>query len=545
MRQIVACDGHEFRNMFAAGSAWLEKSVPDINAINVFPVPDGDTGTNMFLTMCAVLEEADRVSDHSVAAMAKAMAQGALMGARGNSGVILSQFFRGLAKGLDGREVLSGSSWAAALSEASHAAYKGLSQPVEGTMLTVIRDAAKAAEEAARENSDDITSITEAAVKAAKESVARTPLLLPVLREAGVVDAGGQGIYVLLEGILYYLKGELEVMKYRKPELIAAGAVGNVRLTVRDGEAEEAYGYCTNFLLEGSKLNPDKIRKRLERKGRSVVVVGDENTVRVHIHTYDPGGVIRFATSLGTLHQLQIQNMDDQHVTFLEMQQERASKLEIGVVAVVSGDGLMEVFKSLGATAIVPGGQTMNPSVQEILNAVEAVPSQRVIVLPNNKNIIPAATQVQSLTSKQVAVVPSKTIPQGVAALIAFNYEGTLEENVRAMEMAIAAVKTIEITTAVRSTQIKGVKVKEGQAIAILDDSDLIAVADDVTEVLLEALEKAGIRQAEVITLYYGNGVESSKAEQVVAELRDRYPEKQIEFVFGGQPHYYYIVSVE
>jgi len=545
MRQIVACDGHEFRNMFAAGSAWLEKSVPDINAINVFPVPDGDTGTNMFLTMCAVLEEADRVSDHSVAAMAKAMAQGALMGARGNSGVILSQFFRGLAKGLDGREVLSGSSWAAALSEASHAAYKGLSQPVEGTMLTVIRDAAKAAEEAARENSDDITSITEAAVKAAKESVARTPLLLPVLREAGVVDAGGQGIYVLLEGILYYLKGELEVMKYRKPELIAAGAVGNVRLTVRDGEAEEAYGYCTNFLLEGSKLNPDKIRKRLERKGRSVVVVGDENTVRVHIHTYDPGGVIRFATSLGTLHQLQIQNMDDQHVTFLEMQQERASKLEIGVVAVVSGEGLMEVFKSLGATAIVPGGQTMNPSVQEILNAVEAVPSQRVIVLPNNKNIIPAATQVQSLTSKQVAVVPSKTIPQGVAALIAFNYEGTLEENVRAMEMAIAAVKTIEITTAVRSTQIKGVKVKEGQAIAILDDSDLIAVADDVTEVLLEALEKAGIRQAEVITLYYGNGVESSKAEQVVAELRDRYPEKQIEFVFGGQPHYYYIVSVE
>jgi DAK2 domain fusion protein YloV len=459
--------------------------------------------------------------------------------------VILSQFFRGLAKGLDGREVLSGSSWAAALSEASHAAYKGLSQPVEGTMLTVIRDAAKAAEEAARENSDDITSITEAAVKAAKESVARTPLLLPVLREAGVVDAGGQGIYVLLEGILYYLKGELEVMKYRKPELIAAGAVGNVRLTVRDGEAEEAYGYCTNFLLEGSKLNPDKIRKRLERKGRSVVVVGDENTVRVHIHTYDPGGVIRFATSLGTLHQLQIQNMDDQHVTFLEMQQERASKLEIGVVAVVSGEGLMEVFKSLGATAIVPGGQTMNPSVQEILNAVEAVPSQRVIVLPNNKNIIPAATQVQSLTSKQVAVVPSKTIPQGVAALIAFNYEGTLEENVRAMEMAIAAVKTIEITTAVRSTQIKGVKVKEGQAIAILDDSDLIAVADDVTEVLLEALEKAGIRQAEVITLYYGNGVESSKAEQVVAELRDRYPEKQIEFVFGGQPHYYYIVSVE
>lgn len=545
MRQIVTCDGQEFRNMFAAGSAWLEKSVPDINAINVFPVPDGDTGTNMFLTMCAVMEEADRVLDHSVAVMAKAMAQGALMGARGNSGVILSQFFRGLAKGLDGKEILDGTTWAVALSEASRAAYKGLSQPVEGTMLTVIRDAAKAAEEVARANPGDITSITEAAVKAAKESVARTPLLLPVLREAGVVDAGGQGIYVLLEGILCYLKGELEVMKYRKPELIAAGVSGGVMVSGSGGEAEEAYGYCTNFLLEGSKLNPDKIRKRLERKGKSVVVVGDENTVRVHLHTYDPGGVIKFATSLGTLHQLQIQNMDDQHVTFLEMQQERLAKLEIGVVAVVSGEGLAEVFRSLGAAAIVPGGQTMNPSVQEILQAVEAVPSQKVIVLPNNKNIIPAASQVQSLTSKEVVVVPSKTIPQGIAALVAFNYEGTPEENVRAMEAAIAAVKTLEITTAVRDTQIKGVKVRQGQAIAILDDRDLIAAADDVVGALMMGLDKIGLDTVEIITLYYGNGVEASQAGQVIAELRNRYPEKQVELVFGGQPHYFYIVSLE
>lgn len=542
MRQIVTCDGQEFRNMFAAASAWLEKSVPDINAINVFPVPDGDTGTNMFLTMCAVMEEADRVSDNNVSVMAKAMAQGALMGARGNSGVILSQFFRGLAKGLDGKEFLDGASWAMALSEASRAAYKGLSQPVEGTMLTVIRDAAKAAGEVARTNPEDITSITEAAVKAAKESVARTPLLLAVLREAGVVDAGGQGIYVLLEGILSYLKGELEIMKYRKPELIAAGAPSG---GVVGGETEEAYGYCTNFLLEGSKLNPDKIRKRLERKGKSVVVVGDENTVRVHIHTYDPGWVIKFATSLGTLHQLQIQNMDDQHVTFLEMQQERLSKLEIGVVAVVLGEGLAEVFRSLGAAAVVPGGQTMNPSVQEILQAVEATPSQKVIVLPNNKNIIPVASQVQSLTSKDVVVVPSKTIPQGIAALVAFNYEDTLEENVRAMEAAIAGVRTIEVTTAVRSTQIKGVKVKQGQAIAILDDKDLIAAADDAVGALMAGLDKIGLDGVEIITLYYGNGVKASEAEHVVAELRDCYPNKQVELVFGGQPHYYYIVSLE
>jgi len=545
MKQSIVCDGEQLRDMFAAGSAWLEKSVPDINAINVFPVPDGDTGTNMFLTMCAVMEEADRVADRNVAAMARAMAQGALMGARGNSGVILSQFFRGLARGVDGKESINGGDWAAALNEASRTAYKGLSQPVEGTMLTVIREAAKAAEEAAATNPEDIISITEAAVKAAKESVARTPLLLPVLREAGVVDAGGQGIYVLLEGVLYYLKGELEGMKYRRPELVTSGLAGSAIISGISDETEEAYGYCTNFLLEGNKLNPDRIRRRLERKGKSVVVVGDENTVRVHIHTYDPGGVIRYATSLGTLHQLQIQNMDDQHVSFLEMQQERASKLEIGIVAVVSGEGLIEVFRSLGAAAIVPGGQTMNPSVEEILRAVESVPSPRVIVLPNNKNIVPAATQVQSLTSKEVVVVPSKTIPQGVAALIAFNYEGTLEENVRAMEAAMRAVKTVEITHAVRNTQIKGVKVKEGQAIAILDDSDLVAAADDVNEALLEALERVGVESAEVITLYHGNGIEISKTEQVVAELRNRYPEKQIESVFGGQPHYYYIVSLE
>ncbi|HIE17762.1 MAG TPA: DAK2 domain-containing protein, partial [Dehalococcoidia bacterium] len=375
MKQIYSCGGQEFRDMFAAGSSWLEKSVPDINAINVFPVPDGDTGTNMFLTMRAVIEEADRATSLRVSTIAKAMAQGALMGARGNSGVILSQFFRGLAKSLDDKETITGSDWAAALSEASRAAYKGLSQPVEGTMLTVIRDAAKAAEEATKTNAGDLTAITQAAVEAAKESVARTPFLLPVLLEAGVVDAGGQGIYVLLEGALRYLQGKAEEMKYRRPQMVTADLPVATKVAAVTTEPEEPYGYCTNFLLEGHKLNPDKIRKKLESKGKSVVVVGDETTVRVHIHTFDPGGIIRYATSLGTLHQLQIQNMDDQYVGFIEMQAERLPKLEIGIVAVASGNGMREVFRSLGAVAIVQGGQTMNPSVQELLQAIESVPS--------------------------------------------------------------------------------------------------------------------------------------------------------------------------
>jgi DAK2 domain fusion protein YloV len=545
MKQIHSCGGQEFRDMFAAGSGWLERSVPDINSINVFPVPDGDTGTNMFLTMRSVIEEADRVSDSSVSAVAKAMAQGALMGARGNSGVILSQFFRGLAKGLDEKDYVTGTDWAIALNEASRAAYKGLSQPVEGTMLTVIKDASKAAEEAARTTPDNLTKVTEAVVEAARDSVARTPLLLDVLREAGVVDAGGQGVYVLLEGALRYLEGKVEEMKYRRPQLIAAELPVAAKAAPRMAEAEEPYGYCTNFLLEGQKLNPDKIRKKLESKGQSVVVVGDETTIRVHIHTYDPGSIIRYATSLGTLHQLQVQNMDDQHVGFIDMQKERLTSLEIGVVAVAAGSGMREVFRSLGAAAIVQGGQTMNPSVQEILQAVESVPSQKVVLLPNNKNIILAASQVQSLTSKEIAVIPARTMPQGIAALIAFNYEGGMEENIQAMKEAVAAVKTVEITEAARSTKLQGLKIKKGQAIAIVDDENLVAAGDNTADVFFEAIDKAGIASAEVVTVYYGADVETAQAEQLIQKVRDKYPEKQVEVVSGGQPHYCYIVSLE
>ncbi len=545
MKQVISCSGQEFRDMFAAGSSWLEKTVPDINAINVFPVPDGDTGTNMFLTMRSVMEEADRVSDESVAAVAKAMAQGALMGARGNSGVILSQFFRGLAKGLDDKDSITGSDFAVALAEASRAAYKGLSQPVEGTMLTVLKDASKAAEEAAKTDPDNLAKVAEAAVNEARESVSRTPLLLDVLREAGVVDAGGQGIYVLLEGVLRYLEGSAEEMRYRRPQMVAADMRTGAQASPLLAEKEEPYGYCTNFLLQGSKLDPDKLRKRLENKGQSVVVVGDDSTIRVHIHTYDPGGIIRYATSLGTLHQLQVQNMDDQHVGFVEMQKDRLPSADMSVVAVAIGDGMKEVFRSLGAAAIVSGGQTMNPSVQELLQAVDSVPSQKVILLPNNKNIILAASQVYSLTPKEIAVIPTKTMPQGIAALIAFNYEGGLEENVESMNEAITAVKTVEITEAARSTKVHGLKIKKGQFIAIVDDENLVTADNNPEEVLFEALDKAGIGSAEVVTVYYGADIEAPQAEEIVKQIRKKYGDKQVEMVSGGQPNYHYIVSLE
>jgi DAK2 domain fusion protein YloV len=327
--------------------------------------------------------------------------------------------------------------------------------------------------------------------------------------------------------------------------MVAAELPVGAKVTPLSTEKEEPYGYCTNFLLQGNKLDPDKIRKKLENKGQSIVVVGDEATIRVHIHTYDPGGIIRFATSLGTLHQLQVQNMDDQHVGFIEMQKDRLPSLDIGVVSVAMGSGMKEVLRSLGAAVIVSGGQTMNPSVQELLQAVESVPSQKVILLPNNKNIILAASQVHELTNKEVAVIPTKTMPQGIAALIAFNYEGGLEENVQAMKEAITTVKTVEITEAARSTQLHGLKIKKGQLIAIVDDENLVSAGNNLDEVLFEALDKAGIGSAEVVTVYYGADIEVPQAEQVVKEIRDKYGDKQVEMVSGGQPNYLYVVSLE
>jgi len=537
-------DGKDLRDMFAAGSNWLEKSVAEVNAINVFPVPDGDTGTNMLLTLRSVIEEADRATDTTVGVMAKAMSHGALLGARGNSGVILAQIFRGMAKGFDGKAQFNGTDWAAALVQASKTAREGLSNPVEGTILTVIGDAAALGQQFAQEHPDDLVAIIDETVKEARESVARTPTLLPVLMEAGVVDAGGQGLYILMDGALRYLKGELEELQFRKPQMVSANITATRNVNLVSSEEDEAYGYCTNFLLEGPNLDPEKIRRKLEDRGLSLVVAGDETAVRVHIHSYDPGGILNYATSLGTLHQIQIQNMDDQHVGFKEMQRQKALPTDIAVVAVAFGDGMIRLYESLGAV-VVKGGQTMNPSVKEILACVEAVEPDKVILLPNNKNIILTASQIKELTKKSIEVIPSRTLPQGITALMIFNYESTLEENIKSMSESIKSVKTVEVTTAARSTQIHGLKIKQGQAIGIIDDTELVAAGDDVKEVLLQSLDKGGIDAVEMVTLYYGADLKAEQAEEVVKGLKEKYPGKQIELVSGGQPHYFYVVSLE
>jgi DAK2 domain fusion protein YloV len=546
--QTRTISGQDLREMFIAATGWLEKCAADIDALNVFPVPDGDTGTNMLLTMRSSLEEVSSTTDSSGASgVAQAMARGALIGARGNSGVILSQIWNGLAQGIEGKEKITGGDLVKGLLQASTMAYKGLSNPVEGTILTVMREAAEAAKAHADKSGDDVISIWEATVDAARDSVANTPTLLPVLKESGVVDAGGQGLYTILEGALHYLKGESEQLKLRKPWLVASSvplATKAPHMVGAGAVPEVPYGYCTNFVIKGHGLNPDKIREKLEKRGQSVIVIGNNSAIRVHIHTLDPGDVMHYVVSEGTLHDIAINNMDEQYREFLEMQRERMPEVDIAIVAVVVGDGLNNVFTSLGTTAIVPGGQTMNPSTKDLLQAVEAAPSDKVIILPNNKNIVLTAGQVQSLTKKKIKVVPSKTIPQGVAALLAFDYEADLETNVQNMDEAISAVKSIEVTRAIRSTRLGGFDIQKRQAIGFLD-GDLVAVSNKPEDVLSEVLARVNLGRAEVITIYYGADTTPADTEQVVANIREKYPKLQVEVIKGGQPHYNYLVSVE
>jgi len=307
---------------------------------------------------------------------------------------------------------------------------------------------------------------------------------------------------------------------------------------------ETPHGYCTNFVLEGQNLNLDKIGKDLKKKGQSLIVTGDDTLVRVHIHSFEPGEILKYATKLGRLHDITINNMDDQYVEFIKMQRERMPQVDIAMVTVATGDGFFELLNSLGNIIIVPGGQTMNPSVRELLQAVESAPSDNIILLPNNKNIMSAASQVQSLTSKKVKVIPTRNIPQGIAALLAFGYDMNLEKNARAMEKAISKLQAIEVTRAVRETRLKGLKIRKGQFIAILNDEDVIARADKIADVILEALGKAGAEKAGIVTVYYGAEIKGTEAQEIAQEIRDRY-QAGVEVVYGGQSHYDYVISLE
>jgi DAK2 domain fusion protein YloV len=494
----------------------------------------------MLLTMQSAYQEIHNSPEEVVGVIAQKVAHGALMGARGNSGVILSQIFRGFARSLEGVQAFNSVQFAAALREAAAMAYKGVIKPVEGTILTVAREAAEMAVAAAA-SSEDLTYVLERVVMEARDSVTRTPSLLPVLAEAGVVDAGGQGLFVILEGMLRYSRGERLSLD---TELAAAMDLQPLHL-----DSEEGYGYDVQFIIHGEGLSVEEIRAVISSMGECALVVGDSRAVKVHVHSPEPGTPINYGASVGSLSRVIVENMQEQYQEFiLSKAQKPTAPLEplsgIGTVVVAPGQGLITVFESLGASVVVPGGQTMNPSTEEILKAVEDTPSDDVIVLPNNKNIVLAAEQAKALSSKNVEVVPTITVPQGITALLALNYQADLVTNAQIMGEAAQTIETAEITRAVRSVQINGMSVQEGEVIGLINGKlEVKGVSPD--EVVLEALARMHAEDYEIITIYYGDSITTDLAQYLSDEVASRFPEQEIEVVDGGQPHYHYILSVE
>jgi DAK2 domain fusion protein YloV len=565
--QVHSLDGETLRDLFQAGLAWLDQHHEIVNALNVFPVPDGDTGTNMLLTMRSAFHEIGADSAGGAAEVAKAAAHGALMGARGNSGVILSQILRGFSRSLDSKIAIDGSDLATALAEGSRVAYKGVNRPVEGTILTVVKEASAAAEKAAKSNAD-IRFILGRTVQAAGEAVANTPNLLPVLAQTGKVDSGGKGLFYILEGMHRALIGEMVVAEAEAPTGPERGpAVRQIK-----GQRPlppQVYGFDVQFLIEGQDLDVGDIRDQITAMGECPLVEGEPSIVKVHVHVFNPGVPLSYAVTRGFVSDVLVENMDDMHLPDLPSGYDPvpprfeasgpphpASPVDLAllpqiiegpaVVAVVPGSGLADVFRSLGAHYVVPGGQTMNPSTNDLLQAIEKAESAQVILLPNNGNIIMAAQQAQALAGpeKTVAVIASKSIPQGISALLALNPNADLERNIHTMTLATASVQTGEVTTAVHDAHFDGIEVRTGDIIGLLNDT-LSAKGSTSDEVVKQLLQQMKASDLEVITLYFGQPVTAAAARTLQQELIRLYPNQEVEMFDGGQPFYHYIISAE
>jgi len=540
-------DGQVLKKLVEAGLVWLRVNQQTVNLLNVFPVPDGDTGTNMVLTMQSAYNEIDSLGHHNVGQMAAAISQGALMGARGNSGVILSQLWRGFARALHNHEILDGPVLVRAFAEARDTAYKGVVRPVEGTILTVAKDTATAAEQALRET-DDPYEILVRVVPAADASVQQTPDLLPVLKQAGVVDAGGKGLFFILEGMLRHIQGEPLDTPSAVVQPISAMKLENAMEDIEPGQDFEV---VVDF-VPAQELNLQNFYTELETMGTSIQVGEGEGMYRMHIHvpTENRNKPVDYIMGLGSVTKVAMENL----VAQVEDINKKSAKgrielanIEPGQIAVVTvspGPGISRVFASLGVAAIVEGGQTMNPSTKDILDAFENLPTNKVIILPNNKNIILAAQQAKDVTVKKVYIVPSHNIPQGLAAVMHLNTDGDVEAVATRMTKSIEDVIAIEITTATRTVEIDSVSVEQGQVIALVNGK-LAVSASSVEEACLGALEKAKADDYELITLFYGEDLSSAEANRIVDAVRTAYPAQEIEIQDGGQPHYQFIISVE
>ena len=543
MKQII--NGADLRRMIISAAAAIEINKQALNDLNVFPVPDGDTGTNMSMTINAAAADLRKTEDPSLDQAAKVAASAMLRGARGNSGVILSLLFRGLSKRLKGADHADGVLWAEALQEGVDAAYKAVMKPAEGTILTVSRLAAAKAMEAAKEN-NHIEFVHAAAIEEAKVALQNTVNQNPVLKKAGVVDAGGKGWLVALEAMMASIQGNDVIV----PEGVAAADVKE-SANFDDFDTDDiTFTYCTEFIIQRENDNdPEKLRDFLSSLGDSLVLVDDEEIIKVHVHTNDPGKALHEAIDYGSFVTVKIENMRLQHTEKVMSEQELAPKIAepekaLGVVSVCAGDGLADVFMNLGVDQIISGGQTMNPSTQDILEAVNKVPAETVFILPNNKNIIMAAEQVAGLTPKNIVVIPSKTVPQGVTAMLSFNPEGSVEENTEALTEALGTVDTMQITYAARNSDFDGHDIHEGDYLALYG-SQLFGTSQDIKVLLKSLAEKVRDDGREYITIYYGADVKEKHAQKAADLFADICPNADVNLLNGGQPVYYYLISAE
>ncbi|WP_444491968.1 DAK2 domain-containing protein [[Ruminococcus] torques] len=544
-----------FRKMFLAGAANLEAKKEFINELNVFPVPDGDTGTNMTLTIMSAAKEVQSLENADTLTIAKAISSGSLRGARGNSGVILSQLLRGFTKEIREHKEIDAVILAKACERATATAYKAVMKPKEGTILTVAKGISRKAEELA-ETTEDLEVFIPEVIKYAEEVLAQTPEMLPVLKEAGVVDSGGQGLLEVIHGAYDAFLG-------KEIDYAAIEASGGTKMVKpsQQAEADIKFGYCTEFIIMTEKEFTDKneaeFKAYLESIGDSIVCVADDDIVKIHVHTNDPGLAIQKALTYGQLSRMKIDNMREEHQEKLIKDAEKAAAQQasekkkkeprkpVGFIAVSIGEGMNEIFRELGADYIIEGGQTMNPSTDDMLSAIDEVNADHIFILPNNKNIILAANQAQSLTDdKDIIVIPTKTVPQGITAIISYMPEADVDTNIEALEEAIKNVKTGQVTYAVRDTHIDDKEIHEGDIMGI-GDRGILAVGQSVEETTKEMLAQLVDEESELISLYFGQDVLEEDAENFAQEVEELYPDVDVDVHMGGQPIYYYVLSVE
>lgn len=537
---IKYIDNVTFKKMLLGAAANLENNKTIVDSLNVFPVPDGDTGTNMNLTIQAAIKEIQNLQESTITSLADATANGSLMGARGNSGVILSQLLRGMAKGLKGANQIDCKIIAESFKLASDTAYKAVMKPVEGTILTVARETAEKAMATYAEY-QDVAVFLENLIKQAKDTLSRTPEMLKVLKQADVVDAGGKGLIFLLEGGLSALKGIEIKLEIKEEQVIDT----EIELEEFTSEDEIIFTYCTEFMIKNPTKTSEEFLSRIYDKGDSIVCVGNENVIKTHIHTNNPGQILAIAVKYGELSNIKIDNMKEQFRERIKNSHKKnQEKKKYGFVSIGMGEGIHKVFKDLNVDVFLSGGQTMNPSTEDILEAANKINAEHIIILPNNSNIILAATQAKEISDKNLYVVPSKTIPQGITALIAFKEENDIDKNIEAMTEAVKEVKTGQITYAVRDTIFNDLEIKKDQIIAIYD-GDIVNHGEIPEDEAIELISKMVDEDNFLVTLFYGDKVDKKTAESLKSRIEEVAEDCDIEIIYGGQPLYYYIISVE